>query len=48
MVENSHIQITKEILKRFAFKTDDGFKVHYLDMKDLEIKEEKIKLSILL
>ena len=44
MVENSHIQITKGILKGFAFKTEDGFKVHYLDMKDLEIKEEKIKL----
>lgn len=44
MVENSHIQITKGILKGFAFKTDDGFKVHYLDMKDLEIKEAKIKL----
>ena len=44
MVENSHIQITKGILKGFAFKTDDGFKVHYLDMKDLEIKKEKIKL----
>lgn len=44
MVVNSHIQITQGILKGFAFKSQDGFKVHYLDLNGLRIKEEKIKI----
>jgi len=44
MVVNSHVQITRGILKGFAFKSKDGFKVHYLDLNDFNIKEEKIKI----
>lgn len=39
---NSHIQITQAILKGFAHRSEDGYKVFYLDLSDNNIKEEKI------
>jgi hypothetical protein len=41
---NSHIQITKALLKNFSHKTNGIKKVYYLDLHNLEIKEEKIKI----
>jgi hypothetical protein len=40
---NSHIQITKSLLRGFSHDTDGGEKVYYLDLSDNAIKEEKIK-----
>ncbi len=42
-VINSHILITRGLLKGFSFKESDGEKVWYLDLKDNQIKKEKIK-----
>lgn len=40
---NSHVQLTKSLLRNFSHKTDEGEKVYYLDLSDSKIKEEKIK-----
>jgi hypothetical protein len=41
---NSHVQITKALLRAFSEKTDDGYKAWYLDYSDWQIKQEKIKV----
>lgn len=40
---NSHIQITKSLLRNFSHRTNEGEKVYYLDLLDNQIKEEKVK-----
>lgn len=39
---NSHIQISKLLLKPFAHKTEEGLKVWYLNLENNTIAEEKI------
>jgi len=43
-VINSHVQLSKFLMKPFSHKTQDGRKVFYLDFKDCSIHEEKIKI----
>lgn len=49
MAQKSHIQITKALLKNFSHKSfidgkPEGRKAFYLDLKDNQIKEEKINV----
>lgn len=38
----SHVQMPKGLMKAFSHRTENGRCVYYLDLKDMEIKEEKI------
>jgi len=49
MAQKSHIQITRALLKNFSHKSfingkPEGRKAFYLDLKDNQIKEEKINI----
>ena len=41
---NSHVQITKALLRAYSESTDDGDKAWYLDYSDWHIKQEKINV----
>lgn len=38
----SHIQVTKALLKNFSYRTEEGYKVDYLDLRTNLIRTEKI------
>lgn len=42
MEVKSHVQMPKGLMKAFSHRTENGRCVYYLDLKDMEIKEEKI------
>jgi len=44
MEVKSHVQMPKGLMKAFSHRTENGRCVYYLDLKDMEIKEEKINV----
>jgi len=44
MEVKSHVQMPKGLMKAFSHSTKDGKCVYFLDLKDMEIKEEKINV----